>query len=75
MINSISLEKERYDNLMPIIAGTDIKIIALCMSDDGMPKTVDDRLKIADKLVNGWFKTMCPLEHLCGPAGTAPLGE
>ena len=29
MINSISLEKERYEKLMPIIAGTDLKVIAL----------------------------------------------
>ena len=64
MINSISLEKERYDNLMPIIAGTDIKIIALCMSDDGMPKTVDDRLKIADKLVNGLVQNNVPIENI-----------
>ncbi len=53
MINSISLEKERYENLLPIIANSDMKVIALCMSDDGMPETVEDRLKIADKLVNG----------------------
>ncbi len=52
MINSISLEKDRYDNLMPIIAGTDLKVVALCMSDAGMPVTVDDRMKIADKLIN-----------------------
>jgi 5-methyltetrahydrofolate--homocysteine methyltransferase len=39
MINSISLEKERYDNLMPIVAGTDLKVIALCMSDASMPET------------------------------------
>ena len=48
LINSISLEKERYDKLMPIIAGTDMKVVALCMSDAGMPQTVDDRMKIAD---------------------------
>ncbi len=64
MINSISLEKERYDSLMPIIAGTDIKIIALCMSDDGMPETVDDRLKIADKLVNGLVQNNVPIENI-----------
>ena len=29
MINSISLEKERYEKLMLIIAGTDMKVIAL----------------------------------------------
>ena len=53
MINSISLEKDRYEKLMPIIAGTDMKVIALCMSDEGIPQTVDDRMKIADKLING----------------------
>ncbi len=64
MINSISLEKERYDALMPIIAGTDLKIVALCMSDDGMPVTVDDRLKIADKLVNGLLQNNIPVENI-----------
>jgi len=64
MINSISLEKERYDNLMPIIAGTDLKVIALCMSDDGMPETVDDRLKIADKLVNGLIQNNVKVQNI-----------
>lgn len=53
MINSISLESKRFNTLVPIVAGTDFKVIALCMSDDGMPETVEDRLTIADKLVNG----------------------
>jgi len=64
MINSISLEKERYENLMPIIAGTDMKVIALCMSDEGMPKTVEDRLKIADKLVNGLLQNNVKMENI-----------
>jgi 5-methyltetrahydrofolate--homocysteine methyltransferase len=29
MINSISLEKERYEALLPIVAGTDFKVSAL----------------------------------------------
>jgi len=64
MINSISLEKERYDNLMPIISGTDLKVVALCMSDEGMPITVDDRMKVADKLVNGLVQNNIPLENI-----------
>jgi 5-methyltetrahydrofolate corrinoid/iron sulfur protein methyltransferase len=64
MINSISLEKERYEKLMPIIAGTDLKVIALCMSDAGMPKTVDDRMKIADDLVNGLLKNNVKIENI-----------
>ena len=64
MINSISLEKERYDKLMPIIAGTEMKVIALCMSDAGMPQTVDDRMKIADTLINGLLKNNIKMENI-----------
>ena len=64
MINSISLEKERYEKLMPIIAGTDMRVIALCMSDEGMPQTVDDQLKIADKLVNGLVQNNVSIENI-----------
>lgn len=64
MINSISLEKERYENLLPLLSGTDLKVIALCMSDDGMPETVDDRLKIADTLINGLVNNNIALENI-----------
>lgn len=64
MINSISLEKERYDALLPVVAGTDLKVVALCMSDDGMPETADQRMAIADKLVNGLVKENVPVENI-----------
>lgn len=64
MINSISLEKDRYDTLLPVIAGTDLKVVALCMSDDGMPETKEDRMKIADKLINGLVKNNVKLENI-----------
>jgi cobalamin-dependent methionine synthase I len=64
MINSISLEKQRYTQLLPVIAGTDMKVIALCMSDAGMPQTVADRMQIADELVNGLLKNNVKLENI-----------
>jgi len=64
MINSISLEKERYDALLPVIAGTDLKIVALCMSDEGMPETTEDRVKIADKLINGLVQNNVKLDNI-----------
>ena len=64
LINSISLEKERYDALLPIVAGTDFKVVALCMSDAGMPETADDRMAIADKLVNGLLQKNVPVENI-----------
>ncbi len=64
MINSISLEKERYENILPVVAGTEHKVIALCMSDEGMPETVDDRLRIADRLVNGLVQQNVKVENI-----------
>lgn len=64
MINSISLEKERYEAVLPIIAGTDLKIVALCMDANGMPETAQDRLKIADELVNALIKNSIKLDNI-----------
>ena len=64
MINSISLEKERYENVLPWIAGTDMKVIALCMSDQGMPETTDDRVAVADQLINRLIQNNIPLNHI-----------
>ena len=64
MINSISMEKERYDALLPIVAGTDFKVVALCMSDKGMPQTTDERVAIAEELVNNLVKNKVPVENI-----------
>jgi 5-methyltetrahydrofolate--homocysteine methyltransferase len=34
------------------------------MSDEGMPETVDDRMKIADKLVNGLLQNNVAVENI-----------
>ena len=64
MLNSISLEKERWDALLPVVAGSDLKVIALCMSDSGMPESKDDRLSIASELVNSLVKNNVPVENI-----------
>jgi len=64
MINSISLEKERYEKLLPVVAGTDLKVVALCMSDEGMPQTANARVEIAEKLINGLVQKNVPLENI-----------
>ena len=64
MLNSISLEKERYDVFLPLIAGTDFKVVALCMSDEGMPETAEARVKIADKLINELTKNGVAIDNI-----------
>lgn len=64
MINSISLEKSRYEDLLSIVSGSDLKVVALCMSDEGMPESAEDRLRIADKLINGLLKKNVVLDNI-----------
>jgi 5-methyltetrahydrofolate--homocysteine methyltransferase len=52
LINSISLESERYQALLPVVTQNQCKVVALCMSDQGMPESAQDRFSIAERLVN-----------------------
>jgi len=75
MLNSISLEKDRWEKLLPVAAANPkLKIVALCMSDEGMPTTCDDRLKIADKLISGLTAKNLPLENIHVDPLVQPLG-
>jgi cobalamin-dependent methionine synthase I len=52
IINSISLERERFAALLPVISSAPCMVVALCMSDEGTPMGVDDRVDRAKKLVD-----------------------
>jgi len=64
MINSISLEENRYEPLLSLVAGTDLTVVALCMSDDGMPETLSERLRRADNLINGLVQKQVALDRI-----------
>lgn len=64
MINSISLEKDRFERLIGLLAGTDLKIIALCMSDKGMPESADERFETAENLINEIVKHHISIENI-----------
>ena len=51
MINSISLEKERFEAMMPFLDGKACRVIALCMDDAGMPGSSNDIVDRARTLV------------------------
>lgn len=51
MINSVSDEKERIENILPLVKEHQTQVIALCMSESKQPKTAEDRLNIASSLV------------------------
>jgi 5-methyltetrahydrofolate--homocysteine methyltransferase len=51
ILNSISLESERLEPLLPVASERECLVIALLMSDDGPPKEVDDRVANAERLI------------------------
>lgn len=53
IINSITLERERYDSVLPLVLEYGTGVIALCMDDNGMPETTEERVAIADRLISG----------------------
>jgi cobalamin-dependent methionine synthase I len=52
MVNSISLEKERFDAMLPIVTAHPCRIVALCMAETAMPVTVEDRVHAGAELIN-----------------------
>ncbi|MCF8217767.1 MAG: methyltetrahydrofolate cobalamin methyltransferase [Bacteroidales bacterium] len=75
LINSISLESDRYNAMIPILRDSDLKVIALCMSDEGMPYTKEDRLKIADKLINSLVQNNVKIENIYVDPLVHPIGS
>jgi len=51
MINSISGERQKLDELLPVIAENDCSVIALCLDDKGIPETPEARMDIASMMV------------------------
>lgn len=53
MMNSISLESGRWNGLASFLKGKDCDVLALCMDDTGLPKSLEQALERAEKLVHG----------------------
>jgi 5-methyltetrahydrofolate--homocysteine methyltransferase len=64
MINSITLEPDRLQGIIPLVAEHRTKVIGLCQSEDAMAETADDKLKMAEQLVEKVTAAGIPLEDL-----------
>ena len=51
MANSITGEEERCQAVLPLVVKYGAKVVALCMDDEGIPETAEDRLRVAQELV------------------------
>lgn len=51
LVNSITAEAKKKDSLLPVLAAHDCGVVALCLTEEGIPKTPTHRLEIARGLV------------------------
>jgi 5-methyltetrahydrofolate--homocysteine methyltransferase len=75
MINSISDEKVRFDEVLPLAIKYKAKLVALCMDDTGMPETADDRMKVVDSLYAKLTQAGIPEEYLYFDPLVKPVGS
>lgn len=52
IINSISAEPQRFNDILPLALEYKAKLIALCMDGDAIPQTVEDRFELGSRLVD-----------------------
>jgi 5-methyltetrahydrofolate--homocysteine methyltransferase len=77
IINSLTDEKKRFDEILPIVLKYNTAIIALCMDDDGMPEDAAGRIKIGERLIKkltgeGVALSDVYIDPLVRPIGTGP---
>ncbi len=64
MINSISLEPDRYQALLPVVTCYPCSVIALCMAETAMPTSIKDRVQAGTEIVTRLTKAGIPLEKI-----------
>lgn len=64
LVNSITGEKERYEQIFPMVLKYKTKVVALCMDDSGMPETAEDRMKVAVNLYENLTKAGVPEDDI-----------
>ena len=64
MINSITDEPHRFEEIAPLVVEFKAEIVALCMDETGMPETAEDRVKIAKSLIKKLTKEGVPITNI-----------
>lgn len=64
LINSITAESERYQQILPLVQKYKAKIVALCMDDTGIPETATQRMRVVKNLYQSLTEAGVPEEDI-----------
>lgn len=77
IVNSITMEKDRVESILPLVKEYETGVVCLAMNDAGMPEDLAGRTKITDDIVALLKSEKITLDrayfdHLVRPASTNP---
>lgn len=64
LVNSVNGEERALSTVLPLVREHGAAVIALCMDDDGIPETAEDRLRVAGKILERAAKLGIPQEDV-----------
>lgn len=64
LVNSVNGEEKSLEAVLPLVAEYGAAVIGLCMSDDGIPETPQQRLAVAAKIIERAGKLGIPQEDV-----------
>lgn len=64
LVNSVSGEEKKLDTVLPLVKERGAAVIGLTMDDNGIPKTPEERLSVAEKIIERAAKIGIPVEDV-----------
>lgn len=74
LINSVSLEKEKIEKALPIMKKYGAMFIVLPLSDEGLPKTIEEKKEIIHKIIEEADRLEIPRNHMIVDGLVATVG-
>ena len=74
LINSITGESERFDAVLPIVRESGAAVVALAMSDEGMPQDADQRVRVGGDLAQRLMDAGVDAERVFIDPVVVPIG-
>jgi 5-methyltetrahydrofolate--homocysteine methyltransferase len=64
LVNSVSGEEKRLMNVLPLVKEHGAAVIGLIMDDNGIPKTAEERVAVAEKIIERAVKMGIPVDDI-----------
>ncbi len=64
LVNSVSGEEKRLASVLPLVKERGAAVIGLTMDDNGIPKTAEERVAVAEKIIERAAKMGIPIEDI-----------